>query len=543
MIDKPKNKTTRGVIMEKMMGVMLDCSRNAVMRVESVKKYAEIIKKMGYNTLMLYTEDTYEVNNQPLFGHLRGRYSKKELKEIDAYCNEIGIELIPCIQTLAHISSIFKWENVYDEVNDCDDILLVGEEKTYKLIEDMISTISEVFTTRKIHIGMDEAYRVGQGKYEQLHGIRDRFDIINEHLHKVCEITEKYGMKPMIWNDMFVKLALDIKDQYVDSDNSKITEKASLPAGVSLVYWDYYSTDYERYARMIETTKLFKREVYFAGGAWTWNGFAPDNDYSIKATKAAIEACNDCGVDGMFFTVWGDDGAECSKFAVLPALMYAAEKAEGNDDLNNIKAKFKTITGCEFDDFLLFDKLDTPGGKHRRSASKYIFYNDLFLGVRDCLCSENDGVYYANLEKELHNVCEKGSFELLFDTYEKFASLLKIKAALGLKMKKAYRNRDTEALKNIIDDCDVLTRRVKEFHKLHQKRWFEENKPHGFDVQDLRIGGLLQRIASCKERLMLFVGGETDEIPELAEPDTDNIFGKHNIWCREVSPNVISHAL
>ena len=543
MIDKPKNKTTRGVIMEKMMGVMLDCSRNAVMRVESVKKYAEIIKKMGYNTLMLYTEDTYEVNNQPLFGHLRGRYSKKELKEIDAYCNEIGIELIPCIQTLAHISSIFKWENVYDEVNDCDDILLVGEEKTYKLIEDMISTISEVFTTRKIHIGMDEAYRVGQGKYEQLHGIRDRFDIINEHLHKVCEITEKYGMKPMIWNDMFVKFALDIKDQYADSDNSKITEKASLPAGVSLVYWDYYSTDYERYAKMIETTKLFKREVYFAGGAWTWNGFAPDNDYSIKATKAAIEACNDCGVDGMFFTVWGDDGAECSKFAVLPALMYAAEKAKGNDDLNDIKAKFKTITGCEFDDFLLFDKLDTPGGKHRRSASKYIFYNDLFLGVRDCLCSENDGVYYANLEKELHNVCEKGSFELLFDTYEKFASLLKIKAALGLRIKKAYRNHDTEALKNIIDDCDVLTRRVKEFHMLHQKRWFEENKPHGFDVQDLRIGGLLQRIASCKERLMLFVGGETDEIPELAEPDTDNIFGKHNIWCREVSPNVISHAL
>ena len=529
--------------MEKMMGVMLDCSRNAVMRVESVKKYAEIIKKMGYNTLMLYTEDTYEVNNQPLFGHLRGRYSKKELKEIDAYCNEIGIELVPCIQTLAHISSIFKWENVYDEVNDCDDILLVGEEKTYKLIEDMFSTISEVFTTRKIHIGMDEAYRVGQGKYEQLHGIRDRFDIINEHLHKVCEITEKYGMKPMIWNDMFVKFALDIKDQYADSDNSKIAEKASLPAGVSLVYWDYYSTDYERYAKMIETTKLFKREVYFAGGAWTWNGFAPDNDYSMKATKAAIEACNDCGVDGMFFTVWGDDGAECSKFAVLPALMYAAEKAKGNDDLNNIKAKFKTITGCKFDDFLLFDKLDTPGGKHRRSASKYIFYNDLFLGVRDCLCSENDGVYYANLEKELHNVCEKGSFELLFDTYEKFASLLKIKAALGLRMKKAYRNRDTEALKNIIDDCDVLTRRVKEFHKLHQKRWFEENKPHGFDVQDLRIGGLLQRIASCKERLMLFVIGETDEIPELAEPDTDNIFGMHNMWCREASPNVISHIL
>jgi len=47
------------IIVEKMLGVMIDCSRNAVMTVDSVKKYADIIRKMGYNTIMLYTEDTY----------------------------------------------------------------------------------------------------------------------------------------------------------------------------------------------------------------------------------------------------------------------------------------------------------------------------------------------------------------------------------------------------------------------------------------------------------------------------------------------------
>ena len=36
--------------MEKMLGVMLDCSRNAVMKPETVKHYANIVKKMGYNT-------------------------------------------------------------------------------------------------------------------------------------------------------------------------------------------------------------------------------------------------------------------------------------------------------------------------------------------------------------------------------------------------------------------------------------------------------------------------------------------------------------
>ena len=42
-------------------GVMLDCSRNAVMKPEAVKRMMDCLEKMGYNTLELYTEDTYEV--------------------------------------------------------------------------------------------------------------------------------------------------------------------------------------------------------------------------------------------------------------------------------------------------------------------------------------------------------------------------------------------------------------------------------------------------------------------------------------------------
>ena len=60
--------------MENMLGVMVDCSRNAVMNVASVKKFAKLIRSMGYNTLMLYTEDTYEVDGQPYFGHFRRTY-------------------------------------------------------------------------------------------------------------------------------------------------------------------------------------------------------------------------------------------------------------------------------------------------------------------------------------------------------------------------------------------------------------------------------------------------------------------------------------
>jgi hypothetical protein len=90
----------------KRFGVMIDMSRNAVMKVSQVKNYIKIVKDFGYNMIMLYTEDTYEVENEPYFGYLRGKYTIAELKEIVAYCDELEMEIIPCIQTLAHLETI-----------------------------------------------------------------------------------------------------------------------------------------------------------------------------------------------------------------------------------------------------------------------------------------------------------------------------------------------------------------------------------------------------------------------------------------------------
>lgn len=423
--------------MEKMFGVMLDCSRCAVMNVETVKKFANIIKNMGYNTLMLYTEDTYEVNSQPLFGHLRGKYSKAEMKEIDDYCYSIGVEVVPCIQTLAHLENMFRWTE-YRDINDCDNILLAGEEKTYKLIEDMLSTLAECFRTDKIHLGMDEAYRVGTGKYQEIHGIEDRFDVINNHLHRVCDIAKKYGYEPMVWSDMFCKLAFDLQDQYADADTSKILEKAKLPDNISLVYWDYYNTEYEHYVNQIKTNKVFGRKVYFAGGAWTWKGFAPDNDYSMKTTAPALKACKDCDIDGMVFTMWGDNGSECSKFSVLPALMYAAEVYRGNTDMDSIKKKFSDIVGADFDSFMLLDKINITEGKHNDAVAKYLLYNDCFMGLADCRCDKTEGEHYEKLAKEISCATDLGEYGYLFDFLNKLADVLAIKSNLGIRTREAY---------------------------------------------------------------------------------------------------------
>ena len=115
-------------------GNMIDCSRNSVLTVDAVKKYVRFLASCGMNMMMLYTEDTYEIKEYPYFGAYRGRYTAEELKEIDDYAFKFGIEVIPCIQTLAHLKTALRWP-VFDEISDTDDILLVGDEKTYKFIE------------------------------------------------------------------------------------------------------------------------------------------------------------------------------------------------------------------------------------------------------------------------------------------------------------------------------------------------------------------------------------------------------------------------
>ncbi|WP_077302538.1 family 20 glycosylhydrolase [Virgibacillus pantothenticus] len=145
-------------------GAMLDASRNAVLKVQEIKNMLRKMAVMGLSVLLVYTEDTYEVEEYPYFGYMRGIYTEEELKTCDEYAADLGIEMIPCIQTLAHLSEALKW-NYAAEIKDTADILLVGELKTYDFLEAIITAASRPFNSNRIHIGMDEAHQLGLGKY------------------------------------------------------------------------------------------------------------------------------------------------------------------------------------------------------------------------------------------------------------------------------------------------------------------------------------------------------------------------------------------
>lgn len=523
------------------LGVMLDCSRNAVMSVKELKKYITVLSKMGYNQFQLYTEDTYEVENEPFFGYRRGRYSIEELKEIDDFCFELGVELVPNIQTLAHLNAIVRWGD-YKPIIDCNDILLAEEERTYELIENMVRSLRKAFRSDKIHIGMDEAHMLGRGKYLDKHGPVDRSEILLSHLRRVCEITDKYGFKPMMWSDMFYRIA-NGGEYYAASTGFSDQVRSMIPENLTLVYWDYYSFDRKRYDAMIKGHKALCDRIAFGGGAWKWSGHTPHNAFSIKCTKAAIASCIKCGVKDAFITCWGDDGAEASAWSVLPTLCYAACLAQGITKTADIKAKFTECVGASFDDFMLLDLPDRLTDSLLTNPSKYLLYNDCFMGLFDKTVAEGDGKKYASYARRLKNAAKRaGEFSYLFDTASKLCSALSVKADLGNRTRAAYLSRNMEELDCVIADYTKVIKRVEAFYEAYKVQWFKENKPHGFEIQDIRLGGLIARLSSCKSRLIRLKSGDITEIPELDE-EVLTLSDKHfnfNSWGKSVSANTLS---
>lgn len=526
------------------LGVMLDCSRNAVMSVSELKNFIKLLSKMGYNQIQLYIEDTYEVENEELFGYRRGKYTMDELKEIVAFAEENGMEAVPCMQTLAHLNCIFRWKK-YREMLDRDDILMVGDTKVYELIENMFASLRKCFKTDKIHIGMDEAHNLGKGKYRDQNGERDKTEILLEHLNKVCEIADKYGFKPMMWSDMFYRIA-NGGEYYAQATEFSEEIKAKIPQNVSLVYWDYYHLEKEFYDRMLKGHKQLTDKVVFGGGAWKWSGFVPHNDLATIATKSALTACVENGIKDTFITMWGDNGGETSPYSILPALCIAACINIGIFDDDEIKVKFKEWIGGEYDAFMMLGLPDFVEGykaDYVANPSKYQFYNDCLSGLYDeGGVYEGDGKNYAEISAKLKEAkANAGDYGYLFDTIVALCDVLEIKAEIGVRTRKAYKAGNKAELKNIVGDYSEMIDRTEEFYNTFRKQWYKENKPFGFDVQDMRIGGLIMRMKNCCNTIEEYLAGDISVIAELEEEPIKIIEKKElvNLWKEIITTNIM----
>lgn len=167
---------------------------------------------------------------------------------------------------------------------------------------------------------------------------------------------------------------------------------------------------------------------------------------------------------------------------------------------------------------------DSPDGvlkdnENADNPSKYLLYQDPLVGIFD---GQIKGMM---LDKYYLEVCSKlADIELMDNTmddifayYKELAGVLVNKSMLGVKMREAYRKKDKAELELLRDTMEECAKKMWNLKELRKSIWFRECKPFGYEVLDIRYGGVYVRLMSSIQRIDAFLKGTIDKIDELEE--------------------------
>lgn len=504
-------------------GLLLDVSRNAALNIRGIKYFIRQSAIAGLNSLHLYLEDMFEIEDHPYFGYMRGRYTKAEIKDICSYADSFGIEIIPHIELFGHLGKYLHYQHTAPYRTN-ERTLLVGEPKAYEFIDKILKAISESFLSKTLYIGFDEVIGANQGTYRARNGERPLEDVFFEHANKVYEAVKKYGFKPFMDNDMYFYFRSErMPDSnyacHADVDfEEELTKK--VPEGMCKNFWNYQQEDEDKMTKMMELSKQLGGEVSWSGGVRMWQSLCAQYTPTITNAIVGTNSCKRTGIKRVTFTAFEDSG-EVPHFVAIPAMFIIAQlDYNGTYDENDIKSKIKFIYGLDYSDFLLMEQADLvhqQGGFEL--ATKFLMYNDPLIGLLD---KDIEGLdlrkYYGDLVKEYKNrgIC-KGPLGLSFNQYKKMLDILELKADYGVRLKAAYDADDKKVLKALADEALIIKNRYEEMLCCLRELYANYYRGCGFERVETRYGTMSARFATARYRILAYLNGELESIDELEQ--------------------------
>ncbi|MCL4158262.1 UNVERIFIED_CONTAM: hypothetical protein GTU68_024203 [Idotea baltica] len=152
-------------------------------------------------------------------GTYGGFLTQKELKEIVAYAGENNIEVIPEIEMPAHVTSVMA---AYPELTchgnpvavpsgsvwPITDIYCAGKETSFEFLENVLLEVMEVFPSKYIHIGGDEATKTNWEKCPdcqrrmKTEGLNDVHELQSYFVKRMEKFINSKGKRLIGWDEI-----------------------------------------------------------------------------------------------------------------------------------------------------------------------------------------------------------------------------------------------------------------------------------------------------------------------------------------------------
>jgi len=312
-------------------GFMLDVSRCKVPTMNSIFSLIDLLVQLHINEFQLYIEHTYAFKKHKTVWENSSPLTPEEILQIDHYCSERFIELVPNLNSFGHFERWLCHDN-YKQLAECPDgfqreepymvrdhgSTLKPNQASLDFINSLYTEYLPNFSSKKFNVGMDEPWELGQGWSKNQVEEKGKDKVYLAHLEGIRKLVESHGKEMQFWADVLLE----------NPENAKL-----LPPSASPIIWGYEPNHpFPEQAHIISSCDL---SYCLAPGTGTWRSFSGRWPNTRSNIDAAITNAKKYSADGILLTSWGDCGNHQPWATLYPPLLYGAAQSWNNQPIDD----------------------------------------------------------------------------------------------------------------------------------------------------------------------------------------------------------------
>ena len=299
-------------------GFYYDITRGRIPTLDSLKKLVDNLAYHKINMLQLYVEHVFPFKEYDGIYQRTGYMTAEETKELDKYCQENFIELVPSLSCFGHLYELLSTEKykhlcelenheqktIYWQQRMAHHTIDPSNSESFEIIKSLIDQYMPLFTSDKFNICCDETFDLGKGRNLG----KDVGELYVGFVKKVLDYVRSKGKTPMMWGDI-INAHTDLIDELGET---------------IFLSWGYSANVTPE---TINKLKDVGKTQYVCPGCNNWTSLIEMTHVSIpniyKMTKYGYEA----GAKGVLNTCWGDYGHISPIYACMYSIIYGAARA------------------------------------------------------------------------------------------------------------------------------------------------------------------------------------------------------------------------
>ena len=308
-------------------GVLLDISRGKVPTLNTLYGIVDFLSDLKYNHLELYIEGfsfAYPSFKQ-LWEKTETPLTPEEIKQLDTYCKERFIELVPNQNSLGHMDAWLATDQ-YKPLAECPDgykfmglinmktTLAPSNPQSLELVTKMSDDLLPNFSSDKFNVNLDEPFELGKNKDHPIHDQKEITKIYLDYAKRLNTYVKSKGKSMLMWGDVI-------------SRNPEFA--AEIPKDITLLEWRYES--FQDFAQVCKKYKEAGLHYMVCPGTSTWTDFTGLTDNMLANVENAVTNGIQYGAEGMLITDWGNTPHLQYLTVSYSGLAYGAALSWNND--------------------------------------------------------------------------------------------------------------------------------------------------------------------------------------------------------------------